>query len=171
MASPQGYLDDNRSYKSHTRSFSMAEESSNVKNLLHQDAEVSTKNIKTVINYEKKIQNRVRYLAQEEKRMQAKMNVMQAKIEQRNKALQKKEMDNLRLVLLKKKDEALAIKRREDVQDRMVERLITKQEKEIEAAKVREKLIAKNRLEKAINQLETDIVKENSSISLYDRAD
>ena len=81
MASPQGYLDDNRSYKSHTRSFSMAEESSNVKNLLHQDAEVSTKNIKTVINYEKKIQNRVRYLAQEEKRMQAKMNVMQAKIE------------------------------------------------------------------------------------------
>ena len=59
----------------------MAEESSNVKNLLHQDAEVSTKNIKTVINYEKKIQNRVRYLAQEEKRMQAKMNVMQAKIE------------------------------------------------------------------------------------------
>ena len=80
-------------------------------------------------------------------------------------------MDNLRLVLLKKKDEALAIKRREDVQDRMVERLITKQEKEIEAAKAREKLIAKNRLEKAINQLETDIVKENSSISLYDRAD
>ena len=59
----------------------MAEESSNVKNLLHQDAEISTKNIKTVINYEKKIQNRVRYLAQEEKRMQAKMNVMQAKIE------------------------------------------------------------------------------------------
>ena len=53
----------------------------------------------------------------------------------------------------------------------MVERLITKQEKEIEAATVREKLIAKNRLEKAINQLETDIVKENSSISLYDRAD
>ena len=80
-------------------------------------------------------------------------------------------MDNLRLVLLKKKDEALAIKRREDVQDRMVERLITKQEKEIEAAKAREKLIAKNRLEKAINQLETDIVKENSSINLYDRAD
>ena len=80
-------------------------------------------------------------------------------------------MDNLRLVLLKKKDEALAIKRREEVQDRMVERLITKQEKEIEAAKVRDKLIAKNRLEKAINQLETDIVKENSSISLYDRAD
>ena len=80
-------------------------------------------------------------------------------------------MDNLRLVLLKKKDEALAIKRREEVQDRMVERLITKQEKEIEAAKAREKLIAKNRLEKAINQLETDIVKENSSISLYDRAD
>ena len=80
-------------------------------------------------------------------------------------------MDNLRLILLKKKDEALAIKRREDVQDRMVERLISKQEKEIEAAKAREKLIAKNRLEKAINQLETDIVKENSSISLYDRAD
>ena len=53
----------------------------------------------------------------------------------------------------------------------MVERLITKQEKEIEAATVREKLTAKNRLEKAINQLETDIVKENSSISLYDRAD
>ena len=98
---------DNRSYKSHTRSFSMAEESSNVKNLLHQDAEVSTKNIKTVINYEKKIQNRVRYLAQEEKRMQAKMNVMQAKIQARDRALKQKEQDKLRMVLLKKREEAI----------------------------------------------------------------
>ena len=80
-------------------------------------------------------------------------------------------MDNLRLVLLKKRDEALAIKRKEEVQDRMVERLISKQEKDIEAAKKRDKLIAKNRLEKAINQLETDIVKENSSINLYEEAD
>ena len=103
--------------------------------------------------------------------MHAKMNVMQAKIEQRNKALQKKEMDNLRLVLLKKKDEAIAMKRREDVQDRLVERLINKQDKDIGAAKAREKLIQKNRLEKAINQLETDIVRENSSIGLYDKAD
>ena len=77
-------------------------------------------------------------------------------------------MDNLRLVLLKKKDEAIAIKRKEEVQDRMVERLINKQEKEIEAAKKRDKLIAKNRLEKAINQLDTEIVKENSSINLYE---
>ena len=60
---------DIRSYKSHTRSFSMAEESVNIKNLMSNDTQVSTKNIKTVINYEKKIQNRVRYLAQEEKRM------------------------------------------------------------------------------------------------------
>ena len=103
--------------------------------------------------------------------MNAKMNVMQAKIEQRNKALQKKEMDNLRLVLLKKKDEAINMKRREEVQDRLVERLISKQEKDIEAAKAREKQIQKSRLEKAINQLETDIVRENSSIGLYDRAD
>ena len=50
--------------------------SANIKNLISNDTQVSTKNIKTVINYEKKIQNRVRYLAQEEKRMQAKMNVM-----------------------------------------------------------------------------------------------
>ena len=77
----------------------------------------------------------------------------------------------MRLVLLKKKDEAIAIKRKEEVQDRMVERLINKQEKEIEAAKKRDKLIAKNRLEKAINQLETDIVKENSSINLYEQSD
>ena len=74
----------------------------------------------------------------------------------------------MRLVLLKKKDEAIAIKRKEEVQDRMVERLINKQEKEIEAAKKRDKLIAKNRLEKAINQLDTEIVKENSSINLYE---
>ena len=80
-------------------------------------------------------------------------------------------MDNLRLVLLKKKDEAIAIKRKEEVQDRMVERLINKQEKEIEAAKKRDKLIAKNRLEKAINQLDTEIVKENSSINLYEESD
>ena len=60
---------DIQSYKSHTRSFSMAEESANIKNLISNETQVSTKNIKTVINYEKKIQNRVRYLAQEEKRM------------------------------------------------------------------------------------------------------
>ena len=77
----------------------------------------------------------------------------------------------MRLVLLKKKDEAIAIKRKEEVQDRMVERLINKQEKEIEAAKKRDKLIAKNRLEKAINQLDTEIVKENSSINLYEQSD
>ena len=77
----------------------------------------------------------------------------------------------MRLVLLKKKDEAIAIKRKEEVQDRMVERLINKQEKEIEAAKKRDKLIAKNRLEKAINQLDTEIVKENSSINLYEESD
>ena len=47
-----------------------------MKNIIDNDTEVSTKNIKTVINYEKKIQNRVRYLAQEERRMHAKMNVM-----------------------------------------------------------------------------------------------
>ena len=77
----------------------------------------------------------------------------------------------MRLVLLKKKDEAIAIKRKEEVQDRMVERLINKQEKDIEAAKKRDKLIAKNRLEKAINQLDTEIVKENSSINLYEESD
>ena len=79
------------------------------------DGSSSNRNLKTIIDYEKKIQNRVRYLAQEEKRMQGKMNVMQAKIDAREKALKQKEQDNLRLVLLKKKEEALTMKRREDV--------------------------------------------------------
>ena len=47
--------------------------------------------------------------------MQGKMNVMQAKIDAREKALRQKEQDNLRMVLLKKKEEALTMKRREDV--------------------------------------------------------
>ena len=68
------------------------------------------KNLKTIIDYEKKIQNRVRYLAQEEKRMQGKMHVMQSKIAARDKALKQKEQDNLRLILIKKRDEARAFK-------------------------------------------------------------
>ena len=47
--------------------------------------------------------------------MQGKMNVMQAKIEAREKALKQKEQDNLRMVLLKKKEEAMVMKRKEDV--------------------------------------------------------
>ena len=46
---------DNRSVKSHTRSLSIADESMSLKNLISKDTEASTKNIKTVINYEKKI--------------------------------------------------------------------------------------------------------------------
>ena len=55
--SPHQYIEasENRSVNSHTRSLSIAEESMSLKNLINQDTEASTKNIKTVINYEKKI--------------------------------------------------------------------------------------------------------------------
>ena len=48
----------------------------NKESLNFADDESAQQNLKTIIDYEKKIQNRVRYLAQEEKRMVGKMNVM-----------------------------------------------------------------------------------------------
>ena len=83
------------------------------KDIINTEDESNQKNLKTIIEFEKKIQNRVRYLAQEDKRRNGKMKIMEAKIESRNMALQQKEQDNLRMLLLKKKEEALAQKRKE----------------------------------------------------------
>ena len=52
--------------------------------------------------------------------------------------MKQKEQDNLRMILLKKQNEAKALKRKEDVQGVMVERLIAKQEKIIERAREQE---------------------------------
>ena len=100
-------------------------------------------------------------MAQEDKRMQGKMNVMQAKIAARNRALKQKEQDNLRLVLLKKREEALEYQRKEKVHELMVDRLIRKEDKEAEQDKEREQYIKRNRIDKAITKIEHDIAKEN----------
>ena len=58
------------------------------KDAIYTEEETNEKNLKTIIEFEKKLQNRVRYLAQEDKRMLGKMKVMEAKIESRNIAIQ-----------------------------------------------------------------------------------